>query len=281
MERNSFLKLVKNYKAVFLDSYGVLKTHHGLIKGVENTLDLLRSQGIRFKILTNDASRSRQQQVEKFNELGLTGLTTEEIITSGTLARHFIEDKNLQGSIAYLGTDSAASYILQSGRKSISIKEVDLENCDDIAGFVFLDDEGFDWNTDINKTINLLRIKNIPVVVANSDKLYPVSFRDVAVGTGGIAKLVENILGRKFIHFGKPDSQMFVYAYNLLSPSQDFSKNDILMVGDTLQTDILGGNKFGLRTALVLTGNTSNRKADMLISSTGIIPDYICESITS
>lgn len=280
MLRVPFKDLVQNYKAVFLDSYGVLKNHNGLIDGVERTLDMLRSEGITFKILTNDASRSRQQQVERFNELGLTGLTTNEIITSGTLARHFIEDKNLKGSIAYLGTDSAASYILQSGRKSISIRAVDLENCDDIAGFVFLDDEGFDWKTDINKTINLLRLKNIPVVVANSDKLYPVSFRDVAVGTGGIAKLVENILNRKFIHFGKPDTQMFVYAYNLLSPKHEFSKNEILMVGDTLHTDILGGNKFGLHTALVLTGNTSHSRADMLISSTGIIPDYICNSIS-
>jgi HAD superfamily hydrolase (TIGR01450 family) len=154
-----------------------------------------------------------------------------------------------------------------------------LEDCDDISAFVFLDDEGFDWNYDINKVINLLRIKNIPVVVANSDKLYPVSPRDVAVGTGGIAKLVENILNRKFIHFGKPDSQMFMYAYNLIQQHGEFGKHQILMVGDTLHTDILGGNKFGIDTALVLTGNTIETSVDTLVAATGIIPDYICKSI--
>ncbi len=279
MQRTSFLELTKNYKAIFLDSYGVLKNHEGLLSGVAETIDYLRTAGIVFRILTNDASRSRQQQVDLFNELGLAGLTSDEIITSGTLARHFIEDKRLKGKIAYLGTANAAEYILQSGRESISIQDVDLENCGEIAGFVFLDDEGFDWNTDINKTINLLRMKNIPVVVANSDKLYPLSDGDVAVGTGGLAKLVENILNRKFIHFGKPDSQMFMYAFSQILEQHTLSKQEILMVGDTLHTDILGGNKFGLSTALVLTGNTTEDSVDMLVSSTGIIPDYICESI--
>ncbi len=279
MKRIDFLSLVNNFKVVFLDSYGVLKNHEGLIDGVPQTIDYLRNQGIIIKILTNDASRSRQQQADLFKSLGLNGLTSSQIITSGTLARHFLEDKKIKGKIAYLGTENAAEYILHIDRDSIPIGEIDLENCDDISAFVFLDDEGFDWNVDINKVINLLRMKNIPVVVANSDKMYPVSPRDVAVGTGGIAKLVENILNRKFIHFGKPDSQMFMYAYNQLLSEGDYTKNEILMVGDTLHTDILGGNKFGLHTVLVLTGNTRESAVETLVSATGIIPDYICKSI--
>jgi HAD superfamily hydrolase (TIGR01450 family) len=279
VKRVKFLSLAKHYKVVFLDSYGVLKNHEGLIDGVPETIDYLRTHGIVVKILTNDASRSRLQQVELFKSLGLNGLSTADIVTSGTLARLFLEDKRIKGKIGYLGTENAAEYILHIDRDSVPIGAIDLNDCDDIAAFVFLDDEGFDWNIDINKTINLLRIKNIPVVVANSDKLYPVSPRDVAVGTGGIAKLVENILNRKFIHFGKPDSQMFMYAYNQLLTLGDFSKHEILMVGDTLQTDILGGNKFGLHTALVLTGNTRESSVDSLVTATGIIPDYICKSV--
>ncbi|GJM28338.1 MAG: haloacid dehalogenase [Cyclobacteriaceae bacterium] len=279
MEKVKFSTLATNYKVVFLDSYGVLKNHAGLIDGVSETLEFLRGQGIVTKVLTNDASRSRQQQVDLFKRLGLNGLTVNDIITSGTLARLFLEDKKITGKIGYLGTVNAANYILHIDRDSVPISEIDLEDCDDISAFVFLDDEGFDWNVDINKTINLLRMKNIPVVVANSDKLYPVSPRDVAVGTGGIAKLVENILNRKFIHFGKPDSQMFMFAYNQILKEGDFSKHEILMVGDTLTTDILGGNKFGLDTALVLTGNTIESSVDTLVAATGILPDYICRSI--
>jgi ribonucleotide monophosphatase NagD (HAD superfamily) len=110
----------------------------------------------------------------------------------------------------------------------------------DIAAMVFLDDEGYDWNTDINKTINLLRKKSIPAIVANSDKLYPVAKNDVAVATGGLARVVESILGRQFIHFGKPDTQMFSYAFASIQQEGYFQRRDLLMVGDTLHTTFWG-----------------------------------------
>ncbi len=281
MQVQSFISIAQQFKAVFLDSYGVLKNYNGLIEGVQHTIDILRSKNVTIKILTNDASRSQQQQAESFYSLGLHNIYESEIITSGMMAKQFLEQKIRDGKIAYLGTENSAHYILQSGLEHIPVGDVDLKKLDDISAFVFLDDEGFDWNTDINKTVNLLRHKNLPVIVANSDKFYPVSKNDVAVATGGIAKLVENMLNKKFIHFGKPDSQMFMYAYDQLSAIGNFGKQEILMVGDTLQTDILGGNKFGVKTTLVLSGNTSAEDAELQINATGIIPDYVCESIIS
>jgi HAD superfamily hydrolase (TIGR01450 family) len=275
----SFFKTASHFKAVFLDSYGVLKNYKGLIDGVQNSIDFLRSKRIIVRILTNDASRSQEQQAESFNKIGLKGIEVSEIITSGMMAKQFLQQKITHGKIAYLGTNNSAHYILQSGLEHIPVKDVDLKQLDDISAFVFLDDEGFDWNTDINKTVNLLRHKNIPVIVANSDKFYPVSKNDVAVATGGIAKLVESMLHKKFIHFGKPDSQMFMYAFDDLNKIDTFNKNEILMVGDTLGTDILGGNKFGVKTALVLSGNTSAEDYHLEINSSGIIPDFVCESI--
>jgi HAD superfamily hydrolase (TIGR01450 family) len=280
METASFLSIASNFKAVFLDSYGVLKNYNGLINGVGHTIAELRRRGIHLRVLTNDASRTQEQQLQSFRRMGLHSINAEEIITSGMLARNFLQTKIISGKVAYLGTENAADYILQSGFPSVPVREVNLDDVDDIAGFAFLDDEGFDWNSDINKTVNLINRKNIPVVVANSDKLYPVSKNDVAVATGSIAQLVESILNRKFIHFGKPDSQMFMYAYDDLNRQVGhIDRKDILMVGDTLHTDILGGNKFGIKTLLVLTGNTSQEMADVLIRSTGIIPDYITDSI--
>jgi HAD superfamily hydrolase (TIGR01450 family) len=279
MELHSFLSIAVNFKAVFLDSYGVLKNYNGLIDGVQDMVSLLKEKGIYVRVLTNDASRSQEQQVESFARLGLEGLQTHEVITSGMMAKHFLQHKITEGKIAYLGTENSAHYILQSGLEHIAVRDIDLNNTDDISAFVFLDDEGFDWNTDINKTINFLRRRNIPVIVANSDNLYPVSKNDVSVAVGGIAHLVERMLGRKFIYFGKPDSQMFTYAYNRLKRLAPFTKKDILMVGDNLHTDILGGNKFGVKTALVLSGNTSESSVEQQIMATGIIPDFICRSI--
>ena len=91
--------------------------------------------------------------------------------------------------------------------------------------------------------------------------------------------MVEKILGKKFIRFGKPDAQMFLLAYeSAIEDVQKIKRNEILMVGDTLYTDIIGGNKFGLDTVLVLSGNTLPEMAKIKIGSSGIIPTYVCES---
>jgi len=282
MNYSSFSRVIEDYKVVMLDSYGVVKNHRGLIDGVQESIRTLKQKGKTFRLLTNDASRSQEQQLESLQRLGLHDIELHEIITSGMMARQFLEQKITSGRIAYLGTQNSADYILQSGLQHVAAGDVDLNDIDDIAAFVFLDDEGFDWNTDINKTVNLLRKKTMPVILANSDKYYPVAKHDIAVATGGIAKLVESMLGKKFIHFGKPDSQMFMYAYeSLVQEIGPLEKNDILMVGDTLETDILGGNRFGVGTMLVLSGNSRAEHIEREISATGIIPDYICEDILS
>ncbi len=88
--------------------------------------------------------------------------------------------------------------------------------------------------------------------------------------------MIESIVGKEFIRFGKPDSQMFMFAHDLIREYRAISKKEIVMVGDTLHTDILGGNKFGLDTVLVLSGNTLPEDAETKIRTTGIIPTYIC-----
>ncbi len=279
MEKVSFRSIAKDYKAIFVDSYGVLKNHQGLINGVQSTINHLRDEGKIFRVLTNDASRSQEGQVEMFEKIGLINLKNEEVITSGMLARHFLELKVKTGKIAYLGTPESARYFLQFGLEPVAVNDINLDDIDDILAFVFLDDEGFDWHAGINKTINFLRRKNLPVIVANSDKYYPISNNDVAVAIGGISRLIESVLNQKFIRFGKPDSQMFMYAYDDINKMGNYSKGDILMVGDTLHTDILGGNKFGLKTLLVLSGNTRPESVEMKINSSGIIPDFISDSI--
>lgn len=281
MDKPSFLDIADQFQAIFLDSYGVVKNHRGLIPGVSSNINELRKRGKVIRILTNDASRSPEQQAKRFAEQGLKGIPPEEIITSGMMAKMFLAQKVKEGRVAYLGTENAAHYILEADLRAVPISALDLENCDDVSAMVFLDDEGFDWNDDINTTVNLLRKRNIPAIVANSDKLYPVAKNDVSIATGGIAKLVESILNRKFIHFGKPDTQMFNHAFENINQLGTFDKSDILMVGDTLHTDILGGNKFGVMTMLVLSGNTSQKNVDIRIRSTGIIPDYICDSIVA
>jgi len=279
MKIKSFKSVVSKYKVVYFDAFGVLKNYQGIIEGIDRTFAYLKEQNIDFYILTNDASRSPEQLAQGYRNAGINDITADKIISSGMLARQYLRYKVKNGTVAYLGTGNSAHYLRDLGLEAISISDVSLEDMEDIGALVFLDDEGFDWNTDINKTINLLRRKNIPVIVANTDTAYPLSKKDIAVAIGGLADMVENIVGKRFIRFGKPDAQMFVFAYEHVMKSKKISRREMLMVGDTLDTDILGGNKFGLDTVLVLSGNTLSDQVSFRIRSSGIIPTYICDSV--
>ncbi|MEM1122647.1 MAG: HAD-IIA family hydrolase [Bacteroidota bacterium] len=276
-----FQSIFSKYKAIFLDSYGVLVNHRGLIEGVPAVIQQIRNANIPLKILTNSAARNAEKQAERYQRRGLTSIRANEIITSGMMAKIFLSNKIKEGAVAYLGTPQAASYIFEANLTAIPVGQVNEKNIKEVQAMVFLDDEGYDWNVDINATVNLLRQRNIPAIVANSDKLYPVSKNEVSIATGGIAQLVESILGRAFIQFGKPDSQMFMHAFGQLPKELKIERNEILMVGDTLHTDILGGNKFGIDTLLVLSGNTSEKEFITKIRATGVIPNYVSSSIVT
>ncbi len=279
MKIEKFSRIAQNYKAIFFDAYGVLKNYNGLFPGIGKTFHFLKKRGIDYFVLTNDASRSPEQLAEAYHELGNGTITAGHIISSGMLAREYLQNKIRKGTVAYLGTADSAHYIESAGLNTISFDAIDLHDLDSVSALVFLDDEGFNWNAYINKAINLLRLKNMPVIVANTDVAYPVNKHEIAVAIGAIADMVEEIVGKKFIRFGKPDAQMFMFAYEKLLASKQIGKNEILMVGDTLFTDIIGGNKFGFDTVLVLSGNTLPDDAEIKIASTGIIPTYICESV--
>jgi len=274
-----FKSILDRYKIIFFDAFGVLKNYHGLVPGIEKTFAYIEAQQKEYYIVTNDASRSPQQLAESYHKLGLHAITHDRIISSGMLAKEYLDLKVNDGIVAYLGTNNSAHYIDSSGLHTLPVSAINYTNIDQVNALVLLDDEGFNWFDDLNKTINILRKRTIPAIVANTDNTYPLSGNnEVAIAIGGIASMIESIVGKRFIRFGKPDSQLFMFAYDLVRWRLEITKKDILMVGDTLHTDIIGANKFGLDTVLVLSGNTLPDDAEVRIRSTGIVPTYICNS---
>lgn len=275
---DNFKSIIDKYEVIFFDAFGVLKNYKGLLPGIENTFAYIESQNKEYYIVTNDASRSPKQLAESYHRMGLDVVSSTRIISSGMLAKEYLDLKVHDGIVAYLGTENSAHYIESSGLHTLPISEIDQTNIERVNALVFLDDEGFDWARDLNTVVNLLRKRPIPVIVANTDYAYPVNKHEVAIAIGGVAKMIENIVERDFIRFGKPDSQMFMFAYDLIREYRPITKKNIVMVGDTLYTDILGGNKFGLDTVLVFSGNTLPNDAENKMKATGIVPTYICES---
>ncbi len=275
---DNFKSIIDKYKVIFFDAFGVLKNYEGILPGIERTFAYLEQQGKEYYIVTNDASRSPAQLAENYHNGGLDFIKAERIVSSGMLTKEYLDLKVRDGIVAYLGTKKSAHYIESSGLGTLPISEINSKNIDQVNALVFLDDEGFDWARDLNTTVNIIRKRTIPVIVANTDRSYPLTTSDVSIAIGGIAAMCESVVGKQFIRFGKPDSQMFMFAYDLVRSERNIKKSEIVMVGDTLNTDILGGNKFGLDTVLVLTGNTLAKDVDNRIIATGIAPTYVCET---
>jgi len=280
MNIESFKEVARQYKVIFLDSYGVLRNYQGILPGAREMLQFLKEEGITYYVLTNDASRSPAQLAAAFKMRGIPEITERKVISSGMIANEYLANKVKGGTVVYLGTECSAHYIETVGLKTISISNIDIDDVSDYTALVLLDDEGFDWKQDLTKAVNLLRKQSLPVIVANSDETYPLTNGNVAIAIGGLADLLEPLSDKIFIRFGKPDSQIFNFAYEYAQQNNPaITKRDILMVGDTLRTDIIGGNKFGIDTCLVLSGNVLPKNAELLINSTGIIPNFICESV--
>ena len=274
-----FQSILQQYKVIFFDSYGVIRTYNGLVPGIDKTFRWLEEKDKAYYIITNDASRSPDLLADKFHKLGLNSITSERIISSGMLAKEFLDLKVKDGIVAYLGTENSAHYIEHPGLEALPLCELNDKDTAHVNALVLLDDEGFDWFLGLNRAVNLLRRRAIPAILANADGAYPVNNTDVGIAIGGLAWMVEKITGKKFIRFGKPDSQIFMFAWEMVQANfPGISKRDILMVGDTLHTDILGGNKFGFDTLLVLTGNILPEDFETRILASGIVPTYICTS---
>ena len=160
-----FKSLLENYKVILFDAYGVVKNYKGLIPGIESTFNWLDEQQKAYYILTNDASRSPELLAESYYKSGLNHITPDKIISSGMLAKEFLDLKVKQGLVAYLGTEDSAHYIEHPGLETLPLQDMTEENINDITALVLLDDEGFDWMDGLNKAVNLLRRRTIPSIL--------------------------------------------------------------------------------------------------------------------
>ena len=281
MDVVSFRETADKYSVIFLDAYGVLKSSTGLIDGALEVVTSLIDSGKEVFVVTNDSSRSPESMAERYSkQAGRKLLPPRRYISSGLLAAEYLEHQIPYGKVAYLGKPESAHYIEIAGKIPVPVS--DCTPRDNIVAIVILDDEGFDWFRDVNATLNLIRRKNVPVIVANADITYPTKGNDIAIAVGSLGELLANITEKTFVRFGKPDSMMF--AYSLARAREQLphvSKRDVLFVGDTLRTDIIGANTYGFDTSLVLSGNTLPETADLMIRASGIIPTYISDSIAT
>lgn len=246
-----------------LDAFGVLNVGDKPILGAVARMAALRQAGTRLCVLTNAASYTRAEALEKYHRLGFD-FDASEVVSSRDVA------------VAHLpGIDASARWAAISAEGD-DFHDIPADTADLLAddrlwagadGFLFLSSAR--WTPGLQDRLSVaLRANPRPVVVANPDLVAPRE-DGLTIEPGFWGHDLQDRTGIAPVFFGKPYGAAFDVARARIGDGR------IAMVGDTLHTDILGGRAAGLETVLITDhGLFAGLDAGSFISASGIVPDF-------
>ncbi|MEH6647868.1 HAD-IIA family hydrolase [Sulfitobacter sp.] len=259
--------LADEVDAFLLDAFGVLNIGDTAIEGVPARVANLQKAGKRVMIVSNAAGFPHANLMEKYKRLGYD-FAPEDVITSRKATLHALHTAPpLKWGL--MATESL-------GRGDIEPFDMtylaeDAAAYDNADAFVLLGSAV--WTETRQALLEAsLKAHPRPVYVGNPDIVAPRE-NGFSVEPGHYAHRLADQTGIELQFFGKPFGNIFDLAFAQLGP---VPKDRIVMVGDSLHTDILGGQAAGLKTALIADyGFFSGSDLDGLITASGIQPDYI------
>jgi HAD superfamily hydrolase (TIGR01450 family) len=274
--------LIERYEVFFLDAYGVLVRSSGALPGAADFLARLRAAGRRHFILSNDASRSLERTLRRYEGFGLP-FAPDQIITSGMLLRdHFASAKLVGAPTIVLGTTDAEEYVREAGGEVVAADEERAEVV------VVADDDGFEFLETVNRVVTVLfrrldRGQKTHLVLPNPDLLFPRGPDAYGVTSGAIALMLEGILrlrdpagGLRFVPLGKPHAPLFAAGMARAGfENREQDRTRVVMVGDQLVTDIRGAVDFGIDSVFVKTGVGRLEESE----AHGVMPTWVIDSV--
>ena len=265
--------IVDQFDLILLDSYGVLCRGPKPIEGAVDAIQLMREKQKKFCVVSNDTMTRRAIAAEKYQQRGFD-FSSKEVLTSLDMTDAFLESVTEPESYGVIAPLQHPSNHLLEGM-------VRLNGCegvipDQVSRLLFLTGAG--WTDEMQS--NLIasgQSRQFQLLVGNPDIGAPNGDRIVATPGYFLADFAEQTHQQAQPQlFGKPAKSIFQQAmkeYGVTDPER------VLMVGDTLYTDILGGNACGCKTLLLTCGVYQGLDIHQQIKQAGIAPDYIADSL--
>ncbi len=256
---------LKKYTAVLLDGDGVLWKSDDPIPGIKPFFEFLHDQGIHWALLTNNNTRTVQHYQEKLMGFGIPA-ESNSVFTSSTVTAQYLLDKyGPNAPLHVVGMEGLVNTLKEAGFK-ISVGE--RAPAGRVAAVVAGMDRAI--NHEKIKIAMRLILEGADFVATNTDGSYPTP-EGINPGTGMVIGALQFASGVKPYIAGKPYPAIFQTALKTLGAVPE----QALMIGDRLETDILGANRMGIQSAALLTGVTSREE----IAQKDIKPDFIFEDI--
>lgn len=261
----SLAEAAEGFDAVFLDAYGVLNVGTRAIPGAAAAVALLRAAGRRVMVVSNSAAYPKSAMLARFASMGFD-FAAGEVTTSREALLARLAELPPRRWAAMIGDDRAefeAAAPLRDDPRTFEAAE----------GFLLVGSDG--WSEARQALLEAaLRARPRPVLVGNPDIVAPRE-GGLSLEPGHFAHRLAAAGLAEPEFLGKPFPAIFALALARLGDAP----GRVLMVGDTLHTDILGGAVMGFSTALV-TGH-GTLPADRLpaaMAASGIVPDLVLET---
>ena len=273
--------MINDSEGLILDIWGVLWDGINMYPEALKTLEKLRKLNIPIILLSN-APRKSEIISKKLSKIGIGVDLYDKIISSGDVCRsELIRNTNLVSGLKYYFIGLKEDNDLLNNTKfqeSHSPKDSDFVL---ITGPRDFDHILKDYTEELKECLK----NKLPMICANPDKIVVRQSGKKIFCAGAIAEDYKK-LGGTVKQFGKPHKNVFLEALKFLkmfSPKINF--NNVSIIGDGLDTDILGGNSVQINTVLITSGILSHtlniqygqrpdlKKLNKIISSSGHFPN--------
>ncbi|MHC4872486.1 MAG: HAD-IIA family hydrolase [Planctomycetota bacterium] len=235
---------IKEMSGFICDMDGVIYHGNQLLPDAGKFVEWLVDSEKKFLFLTNSSERSPRELSEKLKRMGLD-VNEEHFYTSAMATANFLASQRPGGSCFVIGEPGLTNALYDAGF-----------SLNDISPDYVVVGETATYNYDRIKQAALLVRAGARLIGTNPDLTGPTE-SGIVPATGALIAPIELASGRKAYFTGKPNPIMMRSALQKI----ECRREDTVIVGDRMDTDIIAGIEAGLTTALVLTGVTD--KADL------------------
>ena len=260
--------LTPQIRGLILDMDGVLWKDSSPIGDLHLIFDRFRVRGLQVVLATNNATRTINEYLEKLLGFGVA-LEPWQIVTSAeVIADVLLKAFPQKGAVYVVGENGVTSALCDKGFNPIT----DPDNITPVVAVVGGMDRTMTYQK-LQRASSHIRA-GAPFYGTNPDATFPTPM-GLIPGAGSIISAIETAAGVKPTVVGKPSPFMF----ELSAKRMGLSKNEILVVGDRLETDVAGGQAAGNRTALVLSGVSTHQQALQWFPAPDLIAKDLAELI--